>query len=193
MKERGLSYEEDLKAATECMLKGGIILYPTDTVWGIGCDARNENAVRRIYELKRRADRKSMLVLTDSTASLEKLVDEIPEVAYELIEASDRPLTLIYDKAAGVAPNLIAPDGSLGVRITHEPFSRELCRRMKGAVVSTSANISGQPAPAVFKDISDEIKQGVDYVVNYRQDDNTSASPSHIIKLGKGGLFKILR
>lgn len=185
--------EEDLKAAVEVLKKGGIILYPTDTVWGIGCDATNADAVKRIYELKKRADNKSMLVLVDGLAMLERYVDGIPDVAYSLIELSEKPVTIIYDKGVGLAENLTGQDGSVGVRVTEESFSKELCRRFRRPVVSTSANISGEPSAVIFDDIKSEIIENVDYVVKYRQDDITKRMPSSVIKLGAGGEVKILR
>ena len=184
---------EDLKKACDVLRKGGLILYPTDTIWGIGCDATNEEAVQRVYTLKQRADNKAMLLLLGNEARLESYVQEVPEIAWSLIEVADRPLTLIYPGARNLAPNLIAEDGSVGIRITREEFSRRLCEQFHRPVVSTSANISGQPAPHTFQEIAEEIKQGVDYIVQYRQDDLTAAQPSSIIKLGAGGLFQIIR
>ncbi|MCI6875878.1 MAG: L-threonylcarbamoyladenylate synthase [Parabacteroides sp.] len=184
---------EDLKKACDVLRKGGLILYPTDTIWGIGCDATNEEAVQRVYTLKQRADNKAMLLLLGNEARLESYVQEVPEIAWSLIEVADRPLTLIYPGARNLAPNLIAEDGSVGIRITREEFSRRLCEQFRRPVVSTSANISGQPAPHTFQEIAEEIKQGVDYIVQYRQDDLTAAQPSSIIKLGAGGLFQIIR
>lgn len=186
-------YQQDLDATLRVLRSGGIILYPTDTVWGIGCDACNAEAVAKIYALKQRADSKSMLVLVDSIAVLERCVPEIPDVAYSLIEFATRPLTIIYDEAIGLAPNLVAEDGSIGVRVTGEEFSAQLCRALRRPLVSTSANISGQPTPAVFSAISPEIIAGVDYVVQYRQTDNSKTPPSQIIKLGKTGEVKIIR
>ena len=186
-------FQEDIRQATDCMKRGGIILYPTDTIWGIGCDATNDEAVRRIYELKKRSDSKSMLVLTDSLSSLERIVVDIPEAALQLIETAVNPITIIYDKAYGVASSLIGSDGSLGVRITNEDFSNLLCRNLGRPVVSTSANVSGERAPKFFHEISPEIIEGVEYVVKYRQNDNKECSPSNIIKISHGGLFKILR
>ena len=188
-----MDFEDDLQRAVECMKKGGIILYPTDTIWGIGCDARNPEAVKRIYDLKKRDDRKSMLVLADGEGMLEKIVGEIPEAAQQLMDVAVNPMTIIYDSAENVASNLIAPDGSLGVRITKERFSSQLCRKMRGPVVSTSANISGSKSPAFFKEISPEIAKGVDYIVKYRRDDTTPASPSNIIKVTSGGVVIIIR
>ena len=184
---------EDLKKACDVLRKGGLILYPTDTIWGIGCDATNEEAVQRVYTLKQRADNKAMLLLLGNEARLESYVQEVPEIAWSLIEVADRPLTLIYPGARNLAPNLIAEDGSVGIRITREEFSRRLCEQFRRPVVSTSANISGQPAPHTFQEIAEEIKQGVDYIVQYRQDGLTAAQPSSIIKLRAGGLFQIIR
>lgn len=186
-------YDEDLKKAVEVMRQGGIILYPTDTIWGIGCDAANSQAVRRIFELKRRSDSKSMLSLLDSDAKLGYYVPDIPDVAYDLMDMSEKPVTIIYDNVRHLAPELVAQDGSAGIRITRESFSRDLCARLGGAVVSTSANISGEPSPQCFAEISKQILEGVDYVVAYRQDDNSKTSASSIVKLGSGGLVKVIR
>ena len=175
------------------MAAGGLILYPTDTIWGIGCDATNEEAVRKVYALKRRSDHKAMLLLMDSSAKLNYYVQEVPDVAWDLIELADSPLTVIYSGARNVAPNLLAEDGSVGIRITQEEFSHKLCERFRKPLVSTSANVSGAPSPANFSEISETIKSGVDYIVRYRQEDLSKASPSHIIKLGAGGLVKIIR
>ncbi|GHT87708.1 threonylcarbamoyl-AMP synthase [Bacteroidia bacterium] len=185
--------EEEIKKAYDIVKSGGVILYPTDTIWGIGCDATHPEAVKRIYEIKNRPDTKSMLVLLDSTAKLDYYVDELPAIALDLIELSTKPLTIIYSGARNVAANLIAPDGTLGIRITQEAFSKEICRRLKKPLVSTSANSSGQPSPANFSEISNEIIQAVDYVVDYRREEIQKAIPSSIIQLGKGGLIKIIR
>ncbi len=186
-------YQDDIDQATEVMRRGGIILYPTDTVWGIGCDATNAEAVAKIFALKQRAEAKSMLVLVDDIPALERIIKIVPEVAYDIVELSDSPITIIYDEAMGVAPALIAEDGSLGVRVTREAFSSALCRAMRRPIVSTSANVSGDPSPAVFAGISQVIIDGVDYVVRYRQSDNTRSKPSQIIKLGVDGQVKIIR
>lgn len=175
------------------MAGGGVILYPTDTIWGLGCDATNPEAVRRVYEIKQRADSKAMLVLVDSSVKVDFYVDDVPEVAWDLIELTDKPLTIIYSGARNLAPNLLAEDGSVGIRVTREKFSHHLCQRFRKAIVSTSANISGQPSPANFSEISEEIKSLVDYVVTYRQDDMSRPAPSGIIKLGKGGVINIIR
>ena len=184
---------EEIKKACEVLQKGGVILYPTDTVWGIGCDATNEEAVKRVYEIKRRADSKAMLVLVDSDVKVDFYVKDVPEVAWDLIQYATKPLTVIYDNARNLAPNLIGEDGSVGIRVTSEEFSKQLCFRFRKAIVSTSANISGEPAPASFGEIQDEIKQAVDYIVEYRQDEPAGAKPSSILKLGKGGVIKIIR
>jgi len=184
---------ESIKRALEVLNKGGLIVYPTDTIWGIGCDATNQEAVRRIYELKHRQDSKSMLVLMDSAAKLNAYVSEVPDVAWDLVELSDKPLTIVYPGARNLAPNLVAEDGSVGIRITREIFSKTLCERFKRPIVSTSANVSGQPSPANFGLIAREILDGVDYVVDFRQDETKPASPSSIIQLSVGGEVKIIR
>ena len=185
--------EDDIKKACEIMEKGGIILYPTDTIWGIGCDATNEDAVKRVYEIKKRIDSKALIVLVDKPVKVEFYVREVPEISWDLIDVADKPLTIVYPNARNLATNVLADDGSVGIRITQETFSRKLCERFRKAIVSTSANISGQPAPTNFNEISDEIKQAVDYVVTYRQDDPYQPSPSSVIWIGEGGVIKILR
>lgn len=185
--------EADLKEAVKVMKEGGIILYPTDTVWGIGCDATNAEAVAKIYNLKQRSDSKSMLALVSSEGMLQRTVKEVPEIAWQLIDAAVNPMTIIYDDAKGVADNLKAEDGSLGVRITSEKFSRTLCERMRGPIVSTSANISDKPTPMTFSEISNAIKNGVDYVCRYRQNEKANAKPSNIIKITRGNIVKVIR
>ena len=175
------------------MQEGGVILYLTDTVWGLGCDSTNPDAVRRVYEIKQRADSKAMLVLVDSPVKVDFYVQDVPDVAWDLIEVADKPLTIIYSGARNLAPNLLAEDGSVGIRVTGEDFSRRLCQQFRKAIVSTSANISGQPGAANFSEISDEVKSQVDYVVGFRQDDMSRPKPSSIIKLEKGGVIKIIR
>ncbi|HYQ59007.1 MAG TPA: L-threonylcarbamoyladenylate synthase [Draconibacterium sp.] len=184
---------DDLKKADEVLKSGGIILYPTDTIWGIGCDATNTEAVKRIYDIKKREDSKSMLVLMENPALLDRYVDEVPEVAWDLVEISTTPLTVIYPGAKNLAANLIAEDGSIGIRFTREDFTHQLLQRFRRPIVSTSANISGQKSPAFFDEISEEIKDAVDYIVEYRQNDHTASKPSSIIKLGPGGQIDIIR
>ena len=175
------------------MNEGGVILYPTDTIWGIGCDATNEEAVRRVYQIKQRSDSKAMLVLVDSPVKVDFYVQDVPEVAWDLIEVADKPLTIIYSGARTLASNLIAEDGSVGIRVTNEEFSKRLCQQFRKAIVSTSANISGQPSPANYSEITEELKSMVDYVVGYRQEEMGHPKPSSIIKLDKGGVIKIIR
>jgi L-threonylcarbamoyladenylate synthase len=172
---------------------GGIILYPTDTVWGIGCDATRGDAVERVYKLKRRVDHKAMLVLLGDSAMIDRYIDTVPDAAAQLLDVATKPLTIIYDHGRNLAPGLLGPDGSVGIRVTAEAFSRDLCRGLRRPLVSTSANISGEPAARRFADISPEIIAGVDYVVNYRRDEPASAAPSSIIKVGDDNSFKILR
>ena len=185
--------DEEIKKVIEVLKSGGVILYPTDTIWGIGCDATNAKAVARVYDIKRRQDSKAMLVLVDDCNKLERYSNGVTETAYQLIEFSEKPLTIIFDEAKNLAPNLIGDDGSIGIRVTKERFSKELCRKFGRPIVSTSANISGQKSPSAFSQISQEIKDSVDYIVNYRQNDNSSHTPSSIIKLGQDGVFKLIR
>ena len=159
---------EDIKKACEVMAAGGIILYPTDTIWGIGCDATNEKAVQRVYELKRRTDNKAMLVLMDSEAKLDRYVSDVPDIAWDLISVSDKPLTIIYSSAKNLATNLLGADGSVGIRITNEEFSKKLCERFRKPLVSTSANVSGEPSPANFSEVSEVLMVGGDFIVSYR-------------------------
>ncbi len=184
---------DDIKKALEVLKSGGIILYPTDTIWGIGCDATNEKAVEKIYQIKKREDSKSMLVLMENPALLERYVTEVPEIAWDLIEIATTPLTVIFSNAKNLAKNLIADDGSIGIRFTKEAFSSQLLQRFRRPLVSTSANFSGEKSPAYFDEISEEIRNQVDYVVEYRQNDTTPSQPSSIIKLGVGGQIEIIR
>lgn len=185
--------EEDIKNAVETMRKGGVILYPTDTVWGIGCDATNREAVARVYEIKRRSDSKAMICLVDSDARLQRYVRRVPDVAWQLLDCADKPTTVILDGAVNLAENLIAEDGSIALRITKEDFSHELCYRFQKAIVSTSANISGEPAAQNFCDISQEIIDAVDYVCWSRRQEHKPHTPSSIIKLGMEGEVEIIR
>lgn len=185
--------KQSLDKALEVLKKGGIILYPTDTVWGLGCDASNTEAVQRIFELKRRADAKAMLMLVGSEGQLQQYVKEVPDIAWQLIDAAVNPLTIIYDQPQNVSPALLAKDGSAGFRITDEYFSKNLCLRLHRPVVSTSANISGTPAPRTFSEISQEILDGVDYVVEVRRDEKDSPKPSNIIKVGNDSVIKVIR
>ena len=185
--------KEDIRRAVEVMNQGGVILYPTDTIWGLGCDATNPEAVKRIYEIKQRTDAKALISLVDSETKVQFYVKEVPEVAWDVMELSEKPMTVVFDGGRNLAPNLLAEDGSVAIRITKEAFSKELCMRMKRAVVSTSANISGQPAPRCFSEISEEIKTAVDYICTSRQDEPPTQTASSIIKLGAGGEVTIIR
>jgi L-threonylcarbamoyladenylate synthase len=184
---------EDVLKALEVLKKGGIILYPTDTIWGIGCDATSAEAVSKIYKLKQRDDSKSMLVLLDNQNRLQGYVNEVPEVAWELIDVADKPMTIIYPGAKNLAKNLIAEDGSIGIRICKDNFCAELISRFKKPLVSTSANISGANAPANFSEINDLIKDSVDYIVSWRQKETKQNTSSSIIKLGTSGEIQIIR
>ena len=185
--------EDDIRNAVEVMRKGGVILYPTDTVWGIGCDATNAEAVARVYEIKKRADSKALICLVDSDARLQRYVKKVPNVAWELFDCADKPTTVILDGEVNLAPNLIAEDGSIALRITQEAFSKELCYRFQKAIVSTSANISGEPTAQNYCDISQEIIDAVDYVCWTRRQEHKPHKPSSIIKLGLGGEVEIIR
>ncbi|SEF74956.1 L-threonylcarbamoyladenylate synthase [Xylanibacter ruminicola] len=193
-----MKQEDDIRNAVETMRKGGVILYPTDTVWGIGCDATNAEAVKRIYEIKQRDDSKALICLVDSDARMQRYFRNVPDVAWQLIDslkgAEDaKPTTLILDGAINLAENLIADDGSLGIRITNEPFSKELCFRFQKAIVSTSANISGEPAAQNYGDIDPRILEAVDYVCWSRRQEHKPHTPSSIIKLKENGEVTVIR
>jgi len=183
----------EVTKAEEIISAGGIILYPTDTIWGIGCDATNARAVQRIYEIKQRSDSKSMLVLVPGVEMLRRFVESIPDKALELIFNTTKPTTIIYPGAIKLAPNLLAEDGSVGIRVTSDDFCRKLIEKTGFPIVSTSANTSGNPAPESFGTIESEIKQKVDHVVNWRQNEITPSAPSTIIKLDEDGRPTILR
>ena len=186
-------YKDDITQAVQVLKEGGLILYPTDTIWGIGCDATNEIAVSRIFALKKRTDTRSMLVLIDSENRLSQYVKEIPAIAWDLIDIADKPLTIIYPGAKNLANNLISNDGSIGIRISKEAFSSDLVKKFGKAIVSTSANISGKISPSTFSDIEPEILEGVNYIVKYRQKENQKAQPSSILRIGLRGEIEILR
>lgn len=185
--------KESLEKALKVLKEGGIILYPTDTIWGIGCDATDTRAVERIYKLKKRADAKAMLMLVGSEGQLQQYVKEVPDIAWQLIDVAVNPLTIIYDNPVNISAALLAEDGSAGFRITNEYFSRSLCQRLKHPIVSTSANISGKSSPKGFIDIDQEIIDGVDYVVEVRRDESSNPNPSNIIKVGNDSVIKVIR
>ena len=192
-----MTREEDIRNAVETLRKGGVILYPTDTVWGIGCDATNEAAVKRVYDIKQRDDSKAMICLVDSDARLQRYVRQVPDVAWQLIDSlkdsDSKPTTLILDGAVNLAPNLIAEDGSIALRITSEAFSKELCYRFQKALVSTSANISGEPPAQNYSDIDPRLLEAVDYVCWSRRQEHKPHQPSSIIRLRQDGQVEIVR
>lgn len=185
--------KEIINKALQVLNAGGVILYPTDTVWGIGCDATNSEAVRRIYQIKQREDSKSMLSLVDAVGRVDYYFDRVPEIAWDLWEVTDKPLTLILPRARNVAPELIAADGTMGMRITQEEVSQTLCARLKRPLVSTSANISGEPTARNFSEISQVIRDAVDYIIPLRQNEKGTPSPSGIIKVEDGGVVTVIR
>lgn len=188
-----MNQQEDIKNAIEVMKQGGVILYPTDTVWGIGCDATNAEAVAKVYKIKKRDDSKALICLVDSDARLQRYVRNVPNVAWDILDIATKPTTIILDGAINLAPNLIAEDGSIALRITKEPFSHELCYRFQKPLVSTSANISGEPAAANYNDISQELLDTVDYVCFSRRQEHKPHTPSSIIKLKEHGEVTIIR
>ncbi len=185
--------KKDIQNSLNTLREGGIILYPTDTVWGIGCDASNPQAIQKIYDLKGRTSSKALITLVGSEVMLERTVINMPEIAWGLIESANRPLTLIYDEVKGIAPNAIAEDGSCGIRLAKDTFCQQLIQRLGKPIISTSANVSGEETPKDFRSISDTILKGVDFVVNYRQNEATSQKSSNIIKLKNNGEIKIIR
>lgn len=184
---------EEIQKAVDILKSGGIILYPTDTIWGIGCDASNEEAVKRVFEIKKRSDSKSLIVLVDSEVRLERTIEEVPVVAWDLIDFSEKPVTIIYDKPIGIAPNAVNSDNSLGIRVVKDKFCKELIRNLNQPIISTSANISGEKQANCFAEISEDIKNSVDHIVNLRQDELEQKQSSMIIKLDNTGLIKIIR
>ncbi len=185
-------HNEIINALT-ALNNGKVILYPTDTIWGLGCDATNSSAVNRIYSIKNRPDKKSMLVLLENENMLTRYVRDVPAIAWELIEVSDKALTIIYPGARNFAPELIGEDGSVGIRIVKDPFCQDLIKRFKKPLVSTSANISGSPSPLIYDEISDEIKEAADHIVSWRQDDMQPSRASSIIKLDTSGRISVIR
>lgn len=188
-----LPFNNDIEACLEKLQQGGLILYPTDTVWGIGCDATNPDAVSRIYDLKRRSDSKAMIVLVGDERDILQYVSQPELQIFDYIKGVNKPTTVIYEGAVDLAENLVAEDGSVAIRICEEPFCKHLIKRFRKPIVSTSANISGYPSPQTFKEIEQVIIDGVDYVVNYRQDDTEYRKPSSIVKWQKDGSLSIIR
>jgi len=185
--------KEDIERSFQVLKEGGIILYPTDTIWGLGCDATNSEAVARIYQIKKREDTKSMLALVDTEDKLYQYILKVPEMAIEIIRLADKPTTIIYSGVVDLAENLVAEDRTMGIRITDDPFCQQLIRKFGKPIVSTSANISGEKSPANFSEISDEIKSSVDHVVRWRQNETRKDVPSSIIKIGLSNEIQIIR
>ncbi|RYF91156.1 MAG: threonylcarbamoyl-AMP synthase [Chitinophagaceae bacterium] len=188
-----MNRNDDIEAAVKTLQAGGIILYPTDTVWGIGCDAGNAAAVQKIYTLKQRSEEKSMIILVSDEAQILDYTNETSPVIFDFIKGIHKPTTVIYERAKNLAPNLINKDGSIGIRLVKDDFCRELIRRFRKAIVSTSSNISGYPAPTFYSDIDGSIKNGVDYIVQHRRDDFTPSAPSTIVKLLRDGSIEVIR
>lgn len=187
-----IDFSEEIKKAIEVLQNGGLILYPTDTVWGIGCDATNPEAVKKVYALKQRNDAKALICLVANDFMLERIIKEVPDAAYDIIDYASKPTTIVYDNPKGIAENLIAEDNSVAIRVASDKFCQYLIGRFKKPIVSTSANISSMPSPKSFKEIDHAILKDVDYIVNLHQE-KTMASPSSIIKIGQGGLVKVIR
>ncbi|HON53370.1 MAG TPA: L-threonylcarbamoyladenylate synthase [Bacteroidales bacterium] len=185
--------KEDIEKSLDVLYAGGIFLYPTDTVWGLGCDATNEVAVKKIYAAKQRNEQVPLLVLVNSIAMLERYVEEVPQVAYDIIELSEKPITIVFEKGKNLAKNCLNSDGSIGIRVTNEQFTNQLITRFKRPIISTSANIHGQPTPSIFNEISIEIKSAVDYIVKYRQNDVSPTQASSIIKIKNNSEITIIR
>ncbi|HEY6506175.1 MAG TPA: L-threonylcarbamoyladenylate synthase [Chitinophagaceae bacterium] len=188
-----VDFEKDIESCLQTLQNGGLILYPTDTVWGIGCDATNAEAVEKIYRLKKRTDSKAMIVLVADNRDILKYVAHPDLKVFDYLQQTKKPTTVVYDGAIGFAANLVGKDGSIAIRICQDVFCRQLVKRFRKPIVSTSANISGDETPLLFNDISDEVKRGVDYIVKYRQDDKTVAAPSSVIKWNKDSTVTILR
>jgi L-threonylcarbamoyladenylate synthase len=186
-------FDEDLRNSLNSLKNGGVIIYPTDTIWGFGCDAANQSAVERINRIKSRSDNKSLIILVNGVAMLERYVREVPAVAYDLIEVSDTPLTIIYPEGKSLAAGICSEDGSVGIRICHDDFCSELITRFRRPLVSTSANRSGEPFPSCYSEIDKDLLKEADYIVKYRQEDRRKNSPSPVIKIDKKGVIEIIR
>lgn len=188
-----MTFDEDIKESLITLREGGVILYPTDTIWGLGCDPSNDAAINRIFKIKSRDENKSLIILVDGLPMIERYVTEIPEIVYELAEVSDTPLTIIYPKGKNLAAGVCGEDDSVAIRICHDEFCRELIRRFRKPIVSTSANLSGNASPANFSEIEKNVIEKVDYVVKYRQNDRSKSIASPVIKVNRDGTIKIIR
>ena len=185
--------KDDIQKSLEVLKRGGVILFPTDTHWCLGCDATSGEAVSRLLKIKRREPGNRLLLLMENPALLERYVADVPEIAWDLAEISTTPLTMVFSNPRNLPDILTASDGTIGIRFTREDFSKELVQRFRRPVLASSANLSGEKSPSVFFDVADEIKNGVDYIVEFRQDDLTPAVSSSIIRLGSGGRIDIIR
>lgn len=188
-----MNFEDDIEKSLKVLGERGTLLYPTDTIWGIGCDATDTKAVEKIYQIKSRAEAKSLIILIDHIDKLSTYIEKVPEITEDLLASIENPVTIIYSNAKRLAPNVIAADGTIAIRIVKDDFCAELIRKFGKPIVSTSANISGLEAPAVFSQIAEEIKKAVDYIVTYKQDYYTRSKPSTIIRLRDNGLYTIIR
>lgn len=188
-----MDFREDINEALRTLKEGGIILYPTDTIWGIGCDATNEKAVENIFRIKKRKESKSLIILVNGDAMLGRYVKNIPEAASEIINVTDKPISIIYPEGKNLAPGICSEDGSVGIRICLDDFCNELITRFRKPIVSTSANISGSPSPSDFSEITEEILKSADYIVKYRQSDHNISRPSSVIKIGNDSTIRIIR
>jgi len=188
-----MNFEEDILSSLAILKNGGVILYPTDTIWGLGCDATNSSALEKIFRIKSRSENKSMLILVNNEQMVDRYVREVPEIAYELISVTDTPLTIIYPEGKNLAPGVCADDGSVGIRICHDDFCNELISRFRKPIISTSANLSGKPSPGNFSEIDKSVIEMVDFVVEYRQDERRKQTASPVIKIEQNGTFKIIR
>jgi L-threonylcarbamoyladenylate synthase len=186
-------FEEDIKECLKTLREGGIILYPTDTIWGLGCDPTNETAVNNIFNIKSRDESKSLIILADGLSMVERYVEDCPEIVFELAGVSESPLTIIYPKGKYLAEGVCAKDKSIAIRICNDEFCSELISRFRKPIVSTSANFSGSPAPENFSDIEKNLIDKVDFVVEYRQNDRSRSVPSPVIKINSDGTFMIIR
>lgn len=188
-----IDFQNDIDQCLRVLANGGVILYPTDTIWGLGCDATNEKAVEKIYAIKQRPPAKSLIILLAEEREILQYVANPDLRVFDYLQTTQKPTTVIYEGAIGLADNLVPEDRTIAIRLVSDPFCRHLVKRLRKPLVSTSANISGQPSPAFFKDVSDEIKQGADYIVQYRQTDETAAEPSAVVKWNKDGTITTLR
>lgn len=186
-------FSNEIEKSLTVLRSGGVLLYPTDTVWGLGCDATDENAVRKIYSIKQRDDGKSLIILLADERDLLRYVAAPDLAVFDFLEAQTRPTTIIFENAVNLPDNLVAADGSIAIRLVRDEFCRHLLKRLRKPLVSTSANVSGQPSPAFFDEISPAVKEAVDYVANWRQDDKTPSQPSQIIRWGQNGLHEYIR